>query len=141
MDGKLINNEEKMNHEKHEFWRYFVTVVLVVFFMIVTQILIFGFAFLIEGNLDILSYQPLTLLWVSMVPFGAALIVLLLCVRFLHKIPLKKFFTRKKNFLWKSFFVSSLLWFVLAILSDILMSFFSQAITCFLLMLKLFFHF
>lgn len=138
---KLIKNEEKMNQEKHEFWRYCATVILVVFFMIITQILIFGFAFLIEGNLDILSYQPLTLLWVSMVPFGAALIVLLLCVRFLHKIPLKKFFTRKKNFLWKSFFVSSLLWFALAILSDILMSIFQPGNYMFSLDVKTFLPF
>ncbi|PKN86137.1 MAG: hypothetical protein CVU46_08725 [Chloroflexi bacterium HGW-Chloroflexi-8] len=122
LDKKIGINEEKTNQEKHEFWRYCVTVILVVLFMVVTQIIIFGIAYLFEGNLDILSYQPLTLLWVSMLPFGAALIILLLCVRFLHHISLKEFFTRKENFQWKYFFVSSFLWVSLAILSDLILS-------------------
>jgi hypothetical protein len=122
LDKKIGINEEKTNQEKHEFWRYCVTVILVVLFMVVTQIIIFGIAYLFEGNLDILSYQPLTLLWVSMLPFGAALIILLLCVRFLHHISLKEFFTRKENFQWKYFFVSSFLWVSLAIFLPFLIS-------------------
>jgi membrane protease YdiL (CAAX protease family) len=94
--------------------------------MIFAQIVIFGIAYLFEGNFDIFSFEPITLLWVSMTPFGAALIILLICVRFLHKIPIKNFFSSKKFFSWKYLFISATIWFFLAVMSDIILSFFQK---------------
>ena len=92
-------------------------------FMIFAQIGIFGIAYLFEGNFDIFSFEPITLLWVSMTPFGAALIILLISVRFLHKIPIKNFFTSKNFFSWKYLLISAAIWFFLAVLSDVFLSF------------------
>lgn len=118
--------DQSITSPRHDFWRYALTIFLVIIFMIFAQIVIFGIAYLFEGNFDIFSFKPITLLWVSMTPFGAALIILLICVRFLHKIPIKNFFTSKKNFSWKYLFISAVLWFFLAVVSDIVLSFFQK---------------
>jgi membrane protease YdiL (CAAX protease family) len=91
--------------------------------MIFAQIGVFGIAYLFEGNFDVFSFEPITLLWVSMTPFGAALIILLISVRFLHKIPIKNFFTSKNFFSWKYLLISAAIWFFLAVLSDVFLSF------------------
>lgn len=122
MDPKIENASQNEVKESHEFWRYAVTVFLVVVFMIFAQIVIFGFAYLFEGNFDIFSYEPLTLLWVSMAPFAAVLAILLPCIWFLHHIPIRKIFSQKSHFYWKSLIMSALVWFVLAIFSDVLLS-------------------
>jgi len=121
----LTNQTSDQNKplERHDFWRYAITIFLVIIFMIFAQIGIFGIAYLFEGNFDIFSFEPITLLWVSMTPFGAALVILLICVRFLHRIPIKNFFTSKKYFSWKYLLISAAIWFFLAILSDVFLSF------------------
>jgi len=124
----LINQNEESNNNtsRHDFWRYAITIFLVIVFMIIAQIVVFGIAYLFEGNFDIFSFKPITLLWVSMTPFGAALMILLLCVKFLHKIPIKSFFSAKKSFSWKYLLLSAAIWFFLAVLSDVLLSIFQK---------------
>ena len=114
-------NEFNVN-EKHNFWRYGLVTLLVIGAMIFLQVLLIGFALIIEGNLDVLSYSPINLLWVSMLPFGGALVVLLLGIRYVHQIPLRKIFSKKNNFRWSIFFYSGLIWLILAVFSDIILS-------------------
>lgn len=120
MEDINIIEKEKTN-QKLSIWRYLLTIFLVVGFMIMAQVLLFGLAILVEGNLDILAYQPINLLWVSMLPFAAALAILLIAVRFIHHISLKSFFTSHNRFQWKTLLRSAVVWFGLAILSDIIL--------------------
>ncbi len=122
MLDELKNTDEKLQSGKFGVWRYGLVIVLVVGIMLVTQFVTIGIAYLIEGNLDVLTYSPITLLWVSMLPFGAALVVLFIGVRFIHKIPLKNFFTRQIRFQWTTCFRSAVIWFSLAAISDIVLS-------------------
>ena len=110
--------------EKDSFWRYALVTIFVVGIMILFQAILIGIAYLIEGNLDVFSYSPINLLWVSMLPFAGSLAVLLLGVRFLHQIPIKKFFTSSNQFRWNLFAQSALIWFFLAVISDIILSIF-----------------
>lgn len=122
MENNLIPGENKAEGAHLSFWRYLVTIILVVGAMIMAQIGLFGVAYAIEGNLDIMAYPPITLLWLSMLPFGAALVVLLLSVRFIHKLSIKSIFSGHQHFQWKTLFYSALLWFGLAAISDIVLS-------------------
>ncbi|MBL4862021.1 MAG: CPBP family intramembrane metalloprotease [Crocinitomicaceae bacterium] len=45
-----------------------------------------------------------------MLPFGFALIALMLCVRYLHKRPVLSFFTARDKFDWKRFFLAAAIW-------------------------------
>jgi membrane protease YdiL (CAAX protease family) len=119
MENISNSGEKVVPQEKHQIWRYFVTIFLVVVLMLLTQLLLLMIAVLLEGDLDINSYDQLTLLWVTMLPFAAGLAGLLLCVRFIHKIPLKPFFTKKAKFQWKFLLISAAVWFVLAALTDL----------------------
>lgn len=124
MQNDLKNVDETVPSGKFGFWRYILTIFLVVGVMLVTQFILIGIAYLVEGNLDILTYPPITILWVSMLPFGAALLALLLAVRFIHKIPIKLFFTRHSRFQWQTSLLSALIWILLAAISDIVLSIF-----------------
>ncbi len=80
-------------NEKHNIWRYGLVIFSVIGVMIFLQAILIGLAYLIEGNLDVFSYTPINLLWVSMLPFAGALVVLLLGIRFIHRIPIHRFFS------------------------------------------------
>lgn len=113
--------EETPSIQRLSIWRYIITILFVVGFMIMAQVLLFGVAMIVEGNLDITTFEPINLLWLSMLPFGAALAVLLLAVRFIHKIRLSAFFTSHSSFQWKLLTISGLLWFGLAMASDLVL--------------------
>lgn len=117
-----MNEIEK--NEKHNFWRYFLVFIFVIGFMVFLQALLIGIAYLLEGNLDVFSYNPINLLWVSMLPFAGALVVLLLGVRYLHHVSIKRFFSKSIKFRWRLFTLSALIWFLLAAISDIILSIF-----------------
>ena len=114
-------NDNNLN-EKHNFWRYGLNIFLTICVMLFLQVILIGFAAIIEGNLDILSYSPITLLWVSMLPFGGALLVLLMGFRYVHHIPLKNIFSGGINFRWGIFFFSAAIWVILAIISDFILN-------------------
>ncbi len=124
MESNLKNTDQISQSERLSFWRYIITIFLVVGAMIIAQIVLFPFAFIVEGNMDIMTYQPITLLWLTMLPFAIALAVLLFSVHFIHRLSLKTFFSRRDRFHWKTFFISALLWAGLATISDIGLSIF-----------------
>ncbi len=124
MEINITNTDQIDQSGRFSLWRYILTITLVVGAMIIAQIVLFPFAFIVEGNMDIMTYQPITLLWLTMLPFAVALVVLLFSVHFIHKISLRTFFSRHNRFQWKTFFISAILWGGLAIISDIGLSIF-----------------
>lgn len=113
-------------NEKHNIWRYGLVVFSVIGVMIFLQAILIGLAYLIEGNLDVFSYTPINLLWVSMLPFAGALVVLLLGIRFIHRIPIHRFFSGSIKFRWNLFTLSAVIWFLLGAVSDVILSVFQK---------------
>jgi membrane protease YdiL (CAAX protease family) len=108
--------------EKHNFWRYGFLTIMVIGAMVIFQVLLVGVASIIEGDLDIFSYAPINLLWVSMLPFGGALLVLLLGMTYVHHIPMRNIFSGGLKFRWRLFFYSAAIWLLLAVISDFILS-------------------
>ena len=118
-------NDYEVN-EKHNIWRYGLVIFFVIGIMIFLQALLIGLAYLIEGNLDVFSYSPINLLWVSMLPFAGALVALLVGIRFVHRIPINRFFSGNIKFRWNLFALSAIIWFILGTISDVIMSVFQK---------------
>lgn len=115
-------NELKLPTGKFEFWRYFVITVFVICITLVTQALLIFIASLFEGNFDVLNFNSITLLWVTMLPFAALLIFLIIAIRVLHHQSIQSIFTQKAFFdkyLIKKSFV---LWFLLSAIADIILA-------------------
>jgi len=113
---------EAANHGKNNFWIYLIVLLFTIFTTLVVQAVLLGFAFIIEGSLDIYSYEPLTLLWVTMFPFGAVLLVLFLGIYFLHKRSLWSVLSPQKKFRWVVFLTGGGLWFLLSAAGDLVLS-------------------
>lgn len=113
---------EAADQGKNNFWIYLIVLVFTIIATLVVQAVLLGIAFIFEGNLDIFSYAPLTLLWVTMLPFGAVLIVLFLGIYFLHKRSLWSVLSPRKKFRWVVFLISGGLWFLLSAGGDLVLS-------------------
>lgn len=117
-----FDQNSEVQHGKYHIWRYlFVTVAIVVMTLVAQTVLIF-LASIIEGNFDVMQYPPLTLLWVSLLPFAALLITQLIGIKVIHSQPLKEVFTQKDFFSKKLLIKAFGLWFLLSGLSDIVLA-------------------
>lgn len=114
----------EVSEGKYNFWRYLLVTITIVITTLVTQTILLFIASLFEGDFDVMQYSPITLLWVSMLPFAALLISLVFGIRLVHKQSVRSIFTQKsffsKNLLFKSF----VLWFLLSGISDVVLSIF-----------------
>jgi len=90
--------------------------------MLVAQAIFLVLASLLEGTMDFNLFPPMTLLWVTMLPFVALLIFLVPGIRLIHQQSIKSVFTQKTIFNWKLLIKSAIIWFVLSGLADIIIS-------------------
>ena len=124
MDMKQIFTDQKsgITQSKHQFWRYLLVTVVIIFVTLISQTILIFLASIFEGNFDVMQYSPLTLLWVSMLPFLVLLITLLIGIRVIHQQPLKTVFTQNDSFRKKLALKAFLIWFLLSGLSDIVLA-------------------
>lgn len=108
---------------KFEFWRYLLLIIIIVGVVLVTQALLLVVASLLEGTMDFYQFPPITLLWVTMLPFAVLLGFLVPGIRYFHQQSIKSIFTQKNTFHWNSLIKSAVIWFVLSGLADIIISF------------------
>jgi hypothetical protein len=108
---------------KFSFWRYLFLIIIVVGVTLVSQSILILIASLIEGNMDVLNFPPFTFLWVSMLPFAALLVFLVIGIRLIHQQTFKSIFTQKVHFNRSLMIKSAIIWFVLSALADIIIAF------------------
>jgi membrane protease YdiL (CAAX protease family) len=113
---------EAANQGKNGFWIYLLVIVMTVGLTFVVQAILLGVGFFFEGNLDIFSYPPTTLLWITMLPFGAILIVLFFGIKFLHRRSIWSVLSPGKRFRWRFFAAAGGLWFLLSAGGDLILS-------------------
>jgi len=107
---------------RNEFWRYLLTIGLMIAASFWVSLVASLAAILINGT-DLNQYPPLAMLLLGTSPFPFTLLVLWFGVRFLHKRPFRSLVTPFKKVRWKQLFISALLWFLLAGISDLVLSF------------------
>jgi len=120
--NKTKNSDERLPEGKFEFWRYLFLIIIMVGVMLVAQAIFLVLASLLEGTMDFNLFPPMTLLWVTMLPFVALLIFLVPGIRLIHQQSIKSVFTQKTIFNWKLLIKSAIIWFVLSGLADIIIS-------------------
>ncbi|MBW6472087.1 MAG: CPBP family intramembrane metalloprotease [Anaerolineaceae bacterium] len=120
VNRKNINNP--LPEGKFEFWRYLLLIIIIVGVTLVAQALLLVIASFLEGTMDFNLFPPITLLWVTMLPFAALLIFLVPGIRLLHQQSIKSVFTQKTIFNWKLLTTSAIIWFVLSGVADIIIS-------------------
>lgn len=107
---------------RNEFWRYLLTIGLMIAASFWVSLVASLAAILINGT-DLNQYPPLAMLLLGTSPFPFTLLVLWFGVRFLHKRPFRSLVTPFKQVRWKQLFISALLWFLLAGIADLVLSF------------------
>lgn len=121
--NKTKNINCSLPEGKFEFWRYLVLIIIIVGVTLITQAIFLVIASVLEGTMDFYNFPPLTLLWVTMLPFAALLVFLVPGIRLLHQQSVKTVFTQKPTFNWILLIKSAIIWFVLSGLADIVISF------------------
>jgi len=117
-----IKQESKLLPGKYQFWRYLLVTVVIVGVTLISQLILIFIGSIFEGNLDVLQYSSITLLWVSMLPFAFLLLFLIFGIRFVHHQNVKSIFTQKSCFNKRLLLISFSLWFVLSGVSDIFLA-------------------
>lgn len=120
--NKAKNNDELLPEGKYEFWRYLTLILIIVVVTLVAQAIFLVLASLLEGTMDFNIFPPMTLLWVTMLPFAALLIFLVPGIRIFHQQSIKSIFTQKTFFNWNLLIKSAVIWFGLSGLADIIIS-------------------
>lgn len=120
--NKTKNIDDQLPEGKFEFWRYLFLIIIIVGVTLVAQAIFLVLASLLEGTMDFNKFPPITLLWVTMLPFAALLIFLVPGIRLFHQQSIKSVFTQKTIFNWKLLFKAAIIWFVLSGLADITIS-------------------
>ena len=122
---EIIEAHEKgiiLPEGKFKFWRYLFLLMIVIGVTLVSQSILIIIASLIEGNMDVLNFPPFTLLWVTMLPFAALVIFLIIGIRLIHQQTIKSIFTQKGHLHWSLMAKSAIIWFVLSAVADILIA-------------------
>ncbi len=107
---------------RNEFWRYLLTVGLVIAVSFWVSLVASLIAILFNGT-DLSQYPALVMLLLGTSPFPFALLALWFGVHVLHKRSFRSLITPFQKVNWKRFIVSAVLWFLLAGLSDLILSF------------------
>lgn len=121
MNIEIDKNLNKPSGKFH-FWRYLLVTSVMVGVTLIAQLFLIFIASIIEGNFDVLNYTSITLLWVSMLPFAALLVILVLGIRFVHQQNIKSIFTQKRLFNKRLLLMSFAVWFVLSGVSDVILA-------------------
>jgi membrane protease YdiL (CAAX protease family) len=117
-----VEQESNLLTGKYEFWRYLLVTVVIVGVTLISQLILIFIGSIFEGNLDVMQYSSITLLWVSMLPFAFLLLFLVLGIRFVHHQKVKSIFTQKSTFNTRLVLVSFVLWFALSGISDVVLA-------------------
>ncbi|MDR3572656.1 MAG: type II CAAX endopeptidase family protein [Anaerolineaceae bacterium] len=107
---------------KNDFWRYFLTVIGIVFIVIfVTAIVAVAVSiyFFTTHNIDFNHLSPIASLLIGMSIFPPALLVLFLGIRFLHQRPFKTLITPQPRIAWRRMLLSGGLWFLISAIGDL----------------------
>lgn len=112
---------EPARGEYNQFWRYVLTIFAIIWLTLIVGLLLTLAVIVIEGSSEIASYSSLTMLLLAMLPFPAALVALWGGLRWLHKRGLKSLLRPGGSFSWKKLWVSAGVWFVLAVVSDLVL--------------------
>ena len=107
---------------RNEFWRYLLTVGLVIAASFWVSLVFSLIAILFKGT-DLDQYPPLVMLLLGTSPFPFALLALWFGVRVLHKRTFRSLVTPFQKINWKQLIISAGLWFLLAGISDLILSF------------------
>ena len=107
---------------RNRFWWYLLVLFITIVVMFGVQIALMVVGMIIQGSPDVLAYPPLMLLVITMLPFGAVALVLLLGIRLIHNRNLWTVISPGKRFRFPLFLSAGLLWFMLTAASDVLMS-------------------
>ncbi len=110
------------NQGQNHFWRYLVTTISMIWAAIFVQVGLLLLAFLLHRTMDFESLPLMTMLVVAMVPFPFSLAALWAGLRLLHRRPLISLINPSGRIAWKRVIWSAAIWFVLAGLSDLILS-------------------
>jgi len=97
-------------------------ILIIVVVTLVAQAIFLVLASLIEGTMDFNNFPPMTLLWVTMLPFAVLLIILVPGIRLFHQQSIKSVFTQKTIFNWNLLIKSAVIWFVMSGVADLIIS-------------------
>ena len=118
---------EQAHQGRNEFWRYLVTTISTIGVAITVQIILVVAAIILGNTTNIESLPSLFLFLIVMIPFPFSLAALWGGLGLLHKRPLMSIINPAGKIAWKRVFLSALVWFLLAGLSDIILGFFDPA--------------
>jgi len=104
--------------EYNQFWRYAVTLFAILWFSLGAGVIVTLVVMAATGSTDITTYSDLTMLWLTMLPFPAALLALWGGLRLLHKRGMMSLLRPGGGFSWKKLLLSGGVWFLLAVVSD-----------------------
>ncbi len=100
---------------KNEWWRYFISWMLILFVVVVSNILVFLLLFLPQmlrsgGMLALDDLEPVSVLVASLLPFVFLFGLMWGIARWIHKRPFLTLITPEQKFNWKRFFQGALIW-------------------------------
>lgn len=119
---KISNYLDAADSGRNRFWWYLLVLFITIVVMFGVQIALMVVGMIIQGSPDVLAYPPLMLLVITMLPFGAVALVLLLGIRLIHNRNLWTVISPGKHFRFPLFLSAGLLWFMLTAASDVIMS-------------------
>ncbi len=114
---------EQVQNGRNDFWRYLLLTGLIIFISFWISLLASVFTIYFEGT-DIDHYSEITLLLLGLIPFPFLLLTLWAGIRFLHKRSFLSLITTLRHIRWGRIFFAFGVWFILAIISDIVLSIF-----------------
>lgn len=105
----------------NQVWRYIVNIAAMIWLTIAAAMLLYLTAVVVEGTPDLTKFQPMTQLLIALLPYPATLAALWGGLRLLHKRGIKSLLRPAGAFSWGKLWLSALLWFGLAGVSDLVM--------------------
>jgi membrane protease YdiL (CAAX protease family) len=110
---------EEARQGENAFWRYLVTLFLIIAFAIGGTLVALIIGFLLEGTADLTAFSNITYLFVTMSTFPFALVSLWLGINWLHRRPLMSLINPERRIRWKRVLLSAGVWVALSALSDV----------------------
>jgi membrane protease YdiL (CAAX protease family) len=114
---------EQVQRGRNDFWRYLLVTGLIIFVSFWISLLASIITIYFEGT-DINQYSEIVLLILGLIPFPFLLLTLWAGTRFLHKRSFLSLITPLKHIRWGRIFFAFGVWFILAIISDVVLSIF-----------------
>jgi membrane protease YdiL (CAAX protease family) len=114
---------EQVQRGHNDFWRYFLVTGSLIFISFWISLFASFITIYFEGT-DLKKYSEITLLLLGLIPFPFILLTLWAGIRFLHKRTFLSLITPLKHIRWGRIFFAFGVWFILAAVSDIVLSIF-----------------